>query len=71
MVHVRRDQAQVHLLVRASAPDPVPPGWETHPVSLEELTLAYLREPAAAAPPDRARTAPGAAIELHSTEVTK
>ena len=21
------------------------PGWEAHPVSLEELTLAYMREP--------------------------
>ena len=29
----------------------MPPGWETHPVSLEELTLAYLREPGAAALP--------------------
>ena len=25
--------------------DPVPRGWESHPVGLEELTLAYLREP--------------------------
>ena len=33
------------------ATDPVPPGWEAHPVSLEELTLAYLREPGAAALP--------------------
>ena len=29
----------------------VPPGWEAHPVSLEELTLAYLREPGAMALP--------------------
>jgi hypothetical protein len=35
--------------------DPVPPGWETHPVSLEQLTLAYLREPGAAALPGPAR----------------
>jgi ABC-2 type transport system ATP-binding protein len=50
VVHVRHDQARVHLLVRASAPQPLPPGWETHPASLEELTLAYLRQPCAAAP---------------------
>ena len=33
----------------------MPPGWETHPVSLEELTLAYLRQPGAAALPGPAR----------------
>ena len=55
VVHVQRGQAQTHLLVRATADDPVPPGWETHPVGLEELTLAYLREPGAAALPGPAR----------------
>ena len=55
VVHVRRGGAQAHLLVRASADDPVPPGWEAHPVGLEELVLAYLREPAAAALPGPAR----------------
>jgi ABC-2 type transport system ATP-binding protein len=49
VVHVRRGEAQAHLLVRVTADDPVPPGWESHPVGLEELALAYLREPAAAA----------------------
>ena len=48
VVHARRADAQAHLLVRATADDPVPPGWEAHPVGLEELTLAYLREPGAA-----------------------
>ena len=48
-VQVRRAQAQAHLLVAASGP--VPPGWEAHPVSLEELTLAYLRAPGSAGPP--------------------
>lgn len=44
VVQDRRAGAQAHLLVRsATADDPVPPGWEAHPVSLEELTLAYLR----------------------------
>src|SRR5580700_4875689 len=59
VVHIRRGEAQAHLLVRTSADDPVPPGWESHPVGLEELALAYLREPEAAAlpgsRPDRAR----------------
>jgi ABC-2 type transport system ATP-binding protein len=51
VVHVRRGQAQAHLLVRAGFGDPVPPGWEAHAVGLEELALAYLREPGAAALP--------------------
>ena len=45
VVHARYAAAQAHLLVRGEATDPVPRGWEAHPVSLEELTLAYLREP--------------------------
>ncbi len=49
VVHASRGEAQAHLLIRASASDPVPPGWEAHPVSLEELALAYLREPDASA----------------------
>jgi ABC-2 type transport system ATP-binding protein len=55
VVHLRRGEVQAHLLVRATAADPVPPGWETHPVGLEELALAYLREPGAAALPGPAR----------------
>jgi ABC-2 type transport system ATP-binding protein len=55
VVHVRRAEAQSHLMVRANVGDPVPPGWEAHPVGLEELALAYLREPAAAALPGPAR----------------
>jgi ABC-2 type transport system ATP-binding protein len=55
VVHARRAGAQAHLLVRATADDPVPPGWEAHPVGLEELALAYLREPGAAALPGPAR----------------
>jgi ABC-2 type transport system ATP-binding protein len=60
VVHVRRGQAQTHLLVRATADDPVPPGWESHPVDLEEVAMAYLREPGAAAlpGPGRGRTLP-------------
>ncbi len=55
VVHVRRAAAQAHLLVRAAANDPIPPGWEAHPVGLEELALAYLREPGATALPGPAR----------------
>jgi ABC-2 type transport system ATP-binding protein len=55
VVHVRRGAAQAHLLVRAGAQDPVPDGWEAHPVGLEELVLAYLREPGAAALPGPTR----------------
>ena len=56
VVHTRSGGAQAHLLARTSGTtDPVPPGWEAHPVSLEELTLAYLREPGAAALPGPAR----------------
>lgn len=40
--------AQAHLLVRTTGPaDPVPPGFTAHPVPLEELVLAYLRDPSA------------------------
>jgi ABC-2 type transport system ATP-binding protein len=55
VVHAGRAEAQAHLLVRAGMDDPVPPGWEAHPVSLEELALAYLREPGAGARPGPAR----------------
>jgi ABC-2 type transport system ATP-binding protein len=50
VISSRRAAAQAHLLVRTSGGDPgdpdsgpVPPGWEAHPVSLEELVMAYLR----------------------------
>jgi len=59
VVHARRGEAQAHLLVRMNgATEPVPHGWEAHPVSLEELALAYLREPGAAALPGPARDRP-------------
>jgi ABC-2 type transport system ATP-binding protein len=52
VVHARRGTAQANLLVRTNGTtDPVPPGWEAHLVTLEELTLAYLREPGASALP--------------------
>jgi ABC-2 type transport system ATP-binding protein len=66
VVHVRRGEAQAHLLVRATADDPVPAGWEAHPVGLEELALAYLREPGAAVLPGPAR-----GRDAERSEVTK
>jgi ABC-2 type transport system ATP-binding protein len=67
VVHVRRGQAQSHVLVRTrTTTDPVPPGWQAHDVGLEELTLAYLREPDVAALPG-----PVGAVPTRSTEVTR
>jgi ABC-2 type transport system ATP-binding protein len=51
VVHTRRGGSQSHLLVRTPADDPGPAGWESRPVSLEELVLAYLREPGVSALP--------------------
>jgi ABC-2 type transport system ATP-binding protein len=52
VVRDRRAEAQAHLLVRTTGRPVAPPaGWETHNVGLEELILAYLREPAASALP--------------------
>jgi ABC-2 type transport system ATP-binding protein len=52
VVNARRAGAVAHLLVRnKTAAEPAPPGWEADPVGLEELVLAYLREPGAAALP--------------------
>jgi len=56
VVHASRAASQAHLLVRFDGTsDPVPPGWYAHPLTLEELTLAYLREPGATALPGPAR----------------
>ena len=66
VVHESRATSQAHLLVRCDGTsDPVPAGWEAHSVTLEELTLAYLREPGAAALPGPAR-----ARNTESSEVT-
>ena len=56
VVQARRGGTQAHLLARTSgAADPVPPGWESHPVSLEELVMAYLRSPGVSEPAALAR----------------
>jgi ABC-2 type transport system ATP-binding protein len=66
VVHVRRGEAQAHVLVRATGDDPVPPGWEAQPVGLEELALSYLREPNAAALPGPAWRRDAAVSEVTS-----
>jgi ABC-2 type transport system ATP-binding protein len=50
-VYVRRAGNQAHLMVRMDEQASVPPGWTSSPVDLEELVLAYLREPGATALP--------------------
>jgi ABC-2 type transport system ATP-binding protein len=50
-VYVRRAGTQAHLLVRMDERATAPAGWQSSPVDLEELVLAYLREPAATALP--------------------
>ena len=51
VVQTRRGDAQTHLLVRTSeTAAPVPPGWESHQVSLEEVVMAYLRSPGVSEP---------------------
>ena len=53
VVHAQQGLAQAHLLVRQRTARPAQPpdGWQAHPVTLEELVLAYLREPGASALP--------------------
>jgi ABC-2 type transport system ATP-binding protein len=52
VVHGTYAGAQAHLLVRSNGnSEPIPHGWEAHSTSLEELALAYLREPDVAALP--------------------
>jgi ABC-2 type transport system ATP-binding protein len=58
VVHASSAGPLAHVLVRGDATGPVPPGWEAHSLTLEELTLDDLREPAAAALPGPARTSP-------------
>ena len=67
VVHAWYDEGRAHVLVKTNgSTEPVPPGWEMHPVGLEELALAYLRDPGAAALPGPAR---GRSAE--PSEVTK
>jgi ABC-2 type transport system ATP-binding protein len=54
-VQVKRAGVQAHLMVAGGRS--VPPGWEAHPVSLEDLVLAYLR-------PAGAGVSPGSRADL-------
>lgn len=48
VVHANRGASQARLLVRTDGTSlPLPPRWEAHSLTLEELVLAYLREPGA------------------------
>jgi ABC-2 type transport system ATP-binding protein len=54
VVQTRRGDAQTHLLARiGQAAAPVPPGWESHQVGLEEVVMAYLRSPGVSEPAAR------------------
>jgi ABC-2 type transport system ATP-binding protein len=67
-VQDKRAGAQAHLLVRTGGPAgevAVPPQWEAHPVSLEEVILAYLRPDGGAS----SAAAPDSRTEL--TDVTR
>lgn len=67
VVQSRRGATQAQLLVRTNGnADGIPPRWETRPVGLEELTLAYLSEPRMAVLPG-----PERARYTQKTEVTK
>jgi ABC-2 type transport system ATP-binding protein len=68
-VQVKRAGAQAHLLVATGGPadeKQVPPGWEAHPVGMEELVLAYLRPTRTAS-----SAAPGTGSQAEFTEVTR
>ena len=57
VVHASRGASETRLLVRRDQTSgPLPAGWESRSLTLEELTLAYLREPGAAALPGPARS---------------
>ena len=67
VVQTRRGGAQTHLLVRTGGPDEqLPPGWESHQVSMEEMVMAYLRAPGGRVPGEAAAggAAPGAEAVL-------
>ena len=67
VVHASSAASLARLLIRCDGTsNAVPPGWQARAVTLEELTMAYLREPGAAALAGPAR-GPGAA----RSEVTK
>jgi ABC-2 type transport system ATP-binding protein len=70
VVHASRAQSQAHLLARLRPPTgpgdagTAPNGWQAYPITLEELVLAYLREPGASALPGPAPLGPGPVTEV-------
>jgi len=56
VVHARQGEVQTQLIVQTTVQDRAPSGWESHPVGLEELALAYLREPDFSALPNLSTT---------------
>ena len=74
VVHALHSKAQTHLLIRTDgSTNPVPPGWKARQISLEELALAYLREPDAASlpGPSRARQLEPTAVSYTHLDVYK
>jgi ABC-2 type transport system ATP-binding protein len=67
VVHSQPGSGQAYLLVRRRTADAQPPeGWQARPVTLEELVLAYLREPGASALPGPAPFGKGAFAGVRS-----
>ncbi len=64
VVHAEHVGRHAHLLVRTPASQTVPVGWEAESVALEELVLAYLREPSAKALPGPLATAAHRPVEV-------
>jgi ABC-2 type transport system ATP-binding protein len=67
VLQCRQADAQAHLLVRSTKPaESVPPGWEPRTVTLQELVLAYLRQPDAAALSGPARVSTDLTAEVQA-----
>ena len=60
VVHDHSGSSQAQVLARFRPPATVPGDWQAHPVTLEELVLAYLREPGASALPGPEKLGAGA-----------
>ena len=60
VVHALHSKAQTQFLIRTNGSvNAIPPNWNVRPVSLEELAMAYLREPGAASLPGPSRATTG------------
>jgi ABC-2 type transport system ATP-binding protein len=66
VVQTRKATRHAELLVRTTGESQLPSGWESEDVSLEELVLAYLRDPSASMLPG-----PLAPDELEVSEVAR